>query len=275
VKTAATLVVAFCLVAWARSAAADEPSPVALRDRRETLLAFGVSAADTALRLGERALERCVREPRSAFCSLAAASFDLAAARVEEGEAESLARSLGVTPVRCAGEAGLAEARAIVPMIARRLAEAERRLRAAPENPRSERAALVMLGRILRELALTRTSTARTLERIAAQSTPAAEDAALERARAVADEAIEEATRADDEFVGRHRSGTARSRTRDRAAAIAGLEGGLRRRIAALPEGTRTTYSARLEAAVAITDPDGKLEALLDIVGDLDAASRQ
>jgi len=269
--TAAIAVVVFGLV-FTRPARADEPNPNALRARREGLVAFGVPPEDSAMRLADRALERCVRTPTSAFCSLADAAFDLAAARVEEGDAESVARAFELEPVRCAGEAGLAEARSIVPGIAPRLADADRRLRAADERSRP---ALTMLVRIVRELAVTRASTARTLERVAAHATPAPESAALERARTLVDETIVEASAADDEYVGRHRRGTARSRERDRVAATATLLRSLPARIAALPESERAALTARFEAARAIVDSDAKLDALVDLAGEIDARTRR
>lgn len=252
----------------ARTAAAQSaPTAPMLATRRDALIAFGLPASEPAMRLGERASERCGRAPGTTICAIAAAAYDLAAARAEFGAAEALARATSVPPVRLEGARGLAEARLLVPALAAQLDALERRIRTVTG---AEAEARTTLARLLTERLRTEGSTIRTLARVA-EGAPAPTGSPLARAQALVDAAIEESVREDDAYVGRTRRSSAGSRSRDRAAAAAAIAHALPARITSLPEPDRGRYLASLEAAGRLSDADARLDALLDLMSELDA----
>lgn len=259
---------ALALLALATRARANEPRPdaSALETRRAALVAFGVPEDDGALVQGDAASRRCAAAPRSCVCSIASASYELAAARRELAELRALAAELRVTDEAIPD----ARARTLATTLAHaelaRLSEAERESAGISSTERST------LVRVLTELLRVRVVTAHLRAALDAQAVATDANAALEVARRLAAAAAEGAARDDDTYRARYRG--ERERAALRAQAATRLSADLERRISALPEADRPSFTADLTTARALVDADARLAALLAIVDAIEARER-
>lgn len=248
----------------ATSEATAESTPSALATRRAALIGFGVAADDAALVQGERAASRCESSP--VHCEIAASAFDLAAARLEFRVALELSRSLGVRPTVPPRERAFTLAAQDAPdaLAALRRAEA-----ASASRPDGLTTTWLRLARVVvhTRVAAVEIVAALSSRRVA----PEAGDS-LEQAQALARAGVTRAVADEDAYRARRRA--PRDATATQLTAARSLAAGIEARIADLAT-ERVRFTEALARARAIEDPGARLDALMDLQGDLETRARR